>query len=135
LCPNATPKVKEAADGIQLPPGKDIVDVYSDFMRYMLECTKQWFEDQYAEGDSTWRRLIPQAHFIIGHPNGWEGAQQAKLRKAAVKAEFVPDNIKDRARIHFVTEGEASLHFCLEEGLVKEVNDQVCLGSSPGAIH
>ncbi len=55
--------------------------------------------------------------YIISHPNGWEGIQQKKLRRAAVCAGIIPDNDKGHERIHFVTEGEASLHFCIDRGL------------------
>ena len=42
------------------------------------------------------------------------------LREAAVLAGLVPDSMAGRARVHFVTEGEASLHFCIQSGLTSE---------------
>ena len=39
------------------------------------------------------------------------------MRQAAVKAGLVPDTAAGRARIAFVTEGEASLHFAIKHGL------------------
>ena len=39
------------------------------------------------------------------------------MRRAAVLAGLVPDNESGHSRISFVTEGEASLHFSVENGL------------------
>lgn len=59
--------------------------------------------------------------FVIAHPNGWEGAQQAKLRKSAVLGGLVPDTAEGRSRVSFVTEGEASLHYCIRGGFIDDV--------------
>ena len=56
-------------------------------------------------------------YFVLSHPNGWEGAQQAQLRQAAVLANLIPDTPVGHARLSFVTEGEASLHFAVQNGL------------------
>ncbi|KAK0209594.1 hypothetical protein IW262DRAFT_1486534 [Armillaria fumosa] len=58
------------------------------------------------------------------HPNGWEGTQQKKLCRAAVYAGLIPNNDKGQERIHFVTEGEASLHFCIDRGLSSFIKDE-----------
>lgn len=42
------------------------------------------------------------------------------MRKAAVKAGLVPDTQVGNARISFVTEGEASLHFAIENGVLTQ---------------
>ena len=39
------------------------------------------------------------------------------MRRAAVLAGLVPDNANGHSRLSFVTEGEASLHFSVENGL------------------
>lgn len=103
-----------------LPPNATLTTVFADFMAYLLQCTKKFFEESSPNGATQWANLIDTAHFIISHPNGWEGPQQTKLRKAAVLALLVPDTMEGRARIHFVTEGEASLHFCLNEKVIEE---------------
>ncbi|KAG0698672.1 hypothetical protein DFH29DRAFT_84864 [Suillus ampliporus] len=46
----------------------------------------------------------------LNYPNGWEGAQQTKMRCVAAHGGLIPDTDDGRARIRFVTEGEASLH-------------------------
>lgn len=42
------------------------------------------------------------------------------MREAAVLAKLVPNNLFGRARLHFVTEGEASLHYCVNSGLASD---------------
>jgi hypothetical protein len=59
--------------------------------------------------------------FLLSHPNGWSGPQQAKLRLAATKAKLIPSTSDGKARIHFVSEGEASFHWCLNSGLADSV--------------
>ncbi len=125
MCPGKTSQAVRdaAAERAIIPKGKTLLNIYGDFMRYMPQCTKEFFERRSARGKDKWAALFPTAHFVLGHPNGWEGAPQAKLRKAAVEGGLVPDTVADRSRIHFVTEGEASLHFCLGEGLVDEAKE------------
>lgn len=48
---------------------------------------------------------------IIAHPNGWGIREQSFLRSAAVKAGFANSNDAD-TKVHFVSEAEASVHFC-----------------------
>jgi len=43
------------------------------------------------------------------------------MRNAAVYGKLVPDTDAGRARIRFVTEGEASLHACVLSGLAADV--------------
>lgn len=64
--------------------------------------------------------LADRIEFILTHPNSWEGEQQAQMRKAAIMAGLIPDNLAGHERIHFVTEGEASLHFCVKKGLATD---------------
>jgi len=40
------------------------------------------------------------------------------MRKAAILANLVPDTKEGHARLSFVTEGEASLHFAIENGVL-----------------
>ena len=55
--------------------------------------------------------------FILSHPNGWGGAEQVTMRRAAVKAKLIPDTEEGHDRIRFVTEGEASFNFCVNNGI------------------
>ena len=42
------------------------------------------------------------------------------MRTAAVQAGLIPDNEDGHSHLSFVTEGEASLHFCVQSGLTNE---------------
>lgn len=98
-----------------LPPNKTVVDVFADFMKYLLDCAKAYISQ--THGEKVWTSLENDIMYVLTHPNGWGGPQQGQMRQAAVKAGWIPDTEHGAARVSFVTEGEASLHFCLSNGL------------------
>ncbi|TEB20801.1 hypothetical protein FA13DRAFT_1672147 [Coprinellus micaceus] len=110
-----------------LPSNKTAVQVLADFMKYLYKCTRTYIEETHIGFASTADASNPgmfdalekdgQIDFVLSHPNGWEGAQQEQMRRAAVLAGLVPTDEDASSRISFVTEGEASLHFCLRRGL------------------
>ncbi|KAK0434130.1 hypothetical protein EV421DRAFT_1356533 [Armillaria borealis] len=106
-----------------LPPGKDIVEVFGDFYAYLVDCTLTFIQESHQNGADLLRSVQDRIEFILSHPNGWEGVQQKKLRRAAVFAGLIPDDDKGHEKIHFVTEGEASLHFCIDHGLSSYIRD------------
>ncbi|KAJ3522826.1 hypothetical protein NMY22_g11715 [Coprinellus aureogranulatus] len=77
----------------------------------------------FYDGKSCYHLFLPtkpvesNVEFILSHPNGWGGPQQVQMRQAAVLAGLVPDTDEGSSRITFVTEGEASLHFCVQSRL------------------
>jgi len=101
-----------------LPLNKTVVDVFSDFMRYLYECSKAYIEDCHANGPGLWESVKENIHFVLSHPNGWEGEEQSQMRRAAVKAGLITDTSGGHARVSFVTEGEASLHFSTNHGVL-----------------
>ncbi|PFH48898.1 hypothetical protein AMATHDRAFT_5370 [Amanita thiersii Skay4041] len=106
----------------KLPPKKTAIDVYGDLLAYLYQATKTYICQR--QGSDIWDAVVTNAEYILTHPNGWEGKQQSELRRAArlaglVKRASSSDALK---RVHFVTEGEASLHFCLNK--VPTVLDQ-----------
>jgi hypothetical protein len=103
-----------------LPIGKSAIDVFSDFLRYLHQCARTFIEDTYANGAEFWHTFEDRTEFVLTHPNGWEGAQQGMMRTAAVKAGLIPDNEDGHSHLSFVTEGEASLHFCVQSGLTND---------------
>ncbi|KAJ7578258.1 hypothetical protein C8J56DRAFT_359740 [Mycena floridula] len=105
-----------------LPLRKTVVDTFADFMRYLYKCSKDFITDSQPNGSEYWARLQNNIEYVLTHPNGWEGAPQIQLRRAAVMAGLVSDNDAGHARIHFVTEGEASLHYCLQNGLEANIS-------------
>lgn len=111
-----------------LPPRKTAIDLFADFFKYMKQCAKKYIEETHPlVGSNLWG--LGNEVYILSHPNGWEGAQQTLMRDAAVTAGLVPATREGRERITFVTEGEASLNFCVDKGLMNE-SIQVCSHSS-----
>lgn len=91
--------------------------LFSDFYGYLYSCAVTYIQQTHNFSRSAWLSLERDIHFVLAHPNGWGGEQQALLRNAMVRAELIPKDNSSRARVSFVTEGEASLHFCLSKGL------------------
>jgi hypothetical protein len=100
-----------------LPSNKTVVEVFADFLAYLLECASSFIQETHANGARLWASVKDEIHFVLSHPNGWEGQQQAQMRKASVLAKLIPDTTAGHARLSFVTEGEASLHFAVQNGL------------------
>ncbi|KAH9485830.1 Heat shock 70 kDa protein 12A [Psilocybe cubensis] len=107
-----------------LPEGKTIIDVFGDFMRYLHQCARTYIEDTYPNGAEMWKNLEGRTDFVLTHPNGWEGTQQSYMRRAAVRAGLIPNTPAGQQRLSFVTEGEASLHFCIQKGLTIDAMKQ-----------
>src|SRR6266550_34195 len=103
-----------------LPEGVTVVDTFADLLRYLYRCTKTYFEDSHASGDSLWASLEKNTDFVLTYPNDWGRFQQDKLKRAAVKAGLVPNMRAASSQISFVTEGEAVLNYCIWSGLSSE---------------
>ena len=111
--PQSMPLELEKSSLPPIPAGKTLVEIFSDFVSYLQSCAEIYLLETYATLVDEWDSLRSSAVFILCHPNGWEGGQQAMMRKAAIMAKLVPDTPEGRSRVKFVTEGEASLHRCL----------------------
>ncbi|KAF8959240.1 hypothetical protein BDZ97DRAFT_1838744 [Flammula alnicola] len=103
-----------------LPPKKEVINVFADFLRYLLACTFQYIQDTHVNGPDLWESAKGDISYVLSHPNGWEGIEQDKMRRAAVIAGLIPDTLSGRARLSLVTEGEASLHFAIRAGILAE---------------
>ncbi|KAH9917533.1 uncharacterized protein B0H18DRAFT_1214541 [Fomitopsis serialis] len=117
LCPEGM-----QAKGERLPKiciDKSVVQIFADYLAYIYKCAKDYISDSHALGRQVLETGAP-IEFVLSHPNGWGGKQQSKMRHAAILAGLVPDMEAGNARICFVSEGEASLHFCIVNGLVGE---------------
>lgn len=104
-----------------VPKKKTPVHVFGDFLAYLYHCTKKFITDTHANGAALWSTVEENIQFVLSHPNGWEGPQQSKMRRAAIYGGLIPDTNAGKARIWFVTEGEASLHACVLSGLAADV--------------
>ena len=109
-----------------LPPNKTVVQVFADFLSYMLKCASSYIQDTHANGPELWSSVKDDIHYVLSHPNGWEGTEQNQMRRAAVLAGLIPDKPTGHSRIDFVTEGEASLHFVIRNGVLADAM-QVCV--------
>ncbi|KAJ3504521.1 hypothetical protein NLJ89_g7891 [Agrocybe chaxingu] len=118
--PSATQAPNELHKIPPLPLGKSVVEVFADFLRYIFACTKTYIQETHANGKAIWESFDDEIHFVLTHPNSYEGPQQAMMREAAVLARLVPDNEAAQARVSLVTEGEASLHYCIQSGLTTD---------------
>lgn len=101
-----------------LPKSKTAIDVFADYFRYLHCCTLKYISETHANGATLLSSLEEHTEFVITHPNGWEGLPQSHLRKAAARGGLVPE--PNDPRIHFITEGEAALHFCMRNHLTSE---------------
>jgi len=106
-----------------LPPNKTVVNVFADFLHYLLECASSYIQDTHPSGVDLWKAHRGEIHFVLSHPNGWEGNEQSQMRQAAVEAGLVPDTLAGHDRVSFVTEGEASLHFAIENGVLSKASE------------
>ena len=116
--------MKLKMNGMRLPPlpyNKTATDVFADFLGYLFRCTRTFLIETHANGQALWDNVERHLQFVLSHPNGWEGAQQSKMRRAAVLGGLIPDTDEGRSRVRFVTEGEASLHACVLNGLANDV--------------
>jgi hypothetical protein len=68
----------------RLPLNKSVVEVFADFLAYLLECAASYIQDTHANGGQLWASVKDEIHFVLSHPNGWEGAQQEEMLKAGI---------------------------------------------------
>ena len=106
-----------------LPPNKTVVNVFADFLRYLLECASSYIQETHPSGVDLWKAHRDEIHFVLSHPNGWEGKEQSQMRQAAVEAGLIPDTHAGHERVSFVTEGEESLHFAVENGVLSQASE------------
>ena len=97
---------------IGLPPGISITQVYSDYMAYLIDHTKNHIEDYFGSGSGIAQLLSERGEIILAHPNHWGSTEQDILKEAAVQAGIITESGLSR-RLHFVEEAEASASFCL----------------------
>ena len=96
----------------------------------MLNCASGYIQGTHVNGSRLWDSVKDDIHYILSHPNGWEGTEQNQMRQAAVLAGLIPDTPAGHSRVDFVTEGEASLHFVIQNGVLADAL-QVCLSTFP----
>ncbi|EPT00724.1 hypothetical protein FOMPIDRAFT_1122140 [Fomitopsis schrenkii] len=109
--------------GAALPPinvNMTAVEILADYLRYVFRCATNFISETNPIGRQILNSGIP-IDFVLSHPNGWSGLQQSNMRRAAILAQLVSDDDDGISRLQFVTEGEASLQFCIATGLGDDV--------------
>ncbi len=99
-----------------------MLDIFADVLRYLFAAVKLYITETMPYGASLLSSVEHNIDFVLTHPNGWEGQQQGLMRRAAVVAGLIKDGI-GQDRLQFVTEGEASLHFCINKNVLTK--DQI----------
>jgi hypothetical protein len=65
----------------RLPQGKSATQVFGDFLSYLYLCTRSFIRDTHANGTALWAAVEKDVQFVLCHPNGWQGSEQAKIRQ------------------------------------------------------
>ena len=104
-----------------LPPNKTIVQVFGDFLRYLYQCARTYIQDTHAANSPLWELLEDDIEFVLTHSNSWEEAQREVLRRAAIYGGLIPDTPDGHSRIKCVSEGEASLHYCISNDCFSDI--------------
>ena len=118
LCPKTEASQQNANEISPLPLNKSVTEVLGDFLQYLFECTSSYIHHE--NGSDLWASVKKDIDYVFPHPNGWGGIQQTQIRQAAVQAGLIPDTTRGHARVSFVTEGEAIVHFSIENALPSE---------------
>jgi hypothetical protein len=109
----ASMRDKEGIELDDLPSKVSVEKCYTDLFRYLYQHTISFFKSHEIHGDDIWEQAQSSIEFVIAHPNGWTPYEQSKLRQAAIDGGLIPSTEEGRARVHFVTEAEASVHFMM----------------------
>ncbi|KAJ8585555.1 hypothetical protein M405DRAFT_745130 [Rhizopogon salebrosus TDB-379] len=112
-----------------LPKGKSAVQVLADFLRYLFQCARTYIQESHL---NLWRSIQNSIEFVLTHPNGWEGPQQQQIRRAAELAGLVSSK-DEQSHVHLLTEGEASLHFCVTNVIMSDAFSFPITGSDSKA--
>jgi hypothetical protein len=95
-------------EGLDLPPipsGLKADDVFAHFLGYVKRHVQDYIDTRYAEGAQIWSSLSPNMDVVLTTPNGWELAQQQRMRAAAETAGLASGEGSGK-RVRFVTEAE-----------------------------
>ena len=110
FCHSLTVSAGDILHFADLPHDITLMQIYVDYLRYLLKHTKEYFGSSILQGKSEWSRHSPSMDVVIAHPKGWGVKEQDFLRKAAVTAGYATAE-NAQSQIKFVSEAEASVHF------------------------
>ncbi len=98
---------------LDLPPNKTAEQVLGDFLRYLWTETVKFIKDRHSDGMELMEKVQKSTHFVLGHPNGWVGQPQQRMRDSAKLGGLISSGEDAQEKVKFVTEGEASTLTCL----------------------
>ncbi|KAG8683513.1 hypothetical protein FRC11_013467, partial [Ceratobasidium sp. 423] len=84
--------------------------IYTDYLRYLLKYTREYFRNRMVDGPTLWEAYKSTIEVVIPHPNAWGIREQTFLRNAAIEAGYV-DARDALTKISFLSETEASVYF------------------------
>ncbi|OCB85339.1 hypothetical protein A7U60_g7645 [Sanghuangporus baumii] len=99
-----------------LPQSMTPTTVMGDFLGYLYSETVKYIRIHHSNSADLLKSVKDRIKFVLSHPNGWAGLPQQRMREAAVLGKLVKDSEEARAKISFVSEGEASALSCLAGG-------------------
>ncbi|KAJ7675459.1 hypothetical protein B0H17DRAFT_1182845 [Mycena rosella] len=99
-----------------LPSDVSVDKIFADHLGYIKDQVKSFITTTYGSGGNIWDILSPTMYVILTTPNGWEGAQQSRMRQAAIDAGLVDE--AGARRVKFVTEAEAAVLYAADSGSV-----------------
>lgn len=86
--------------------------MFADFIRYLYDSTKAFFQEAEPTGEELWKNFESKIDLILSHPNGWGSREQEFMRKAVVQASIFTEE-EALSHVSFVTEGEATFSYCV----------------------
>ena len=109
---------------LDLPKGKSLQDVFADFIRYLFDSAKAFIQEREPKGEELWESFGRNIDLVLLHPDGWEGREQAFLRKSVVQASVFTEQ-EALSRVSFVAEGEATFNYCVTNTKFRELLEVV----------
>ncbi|KAJ7302367.1 hypothetical protein DFH08DRAFT_794556 [Mycena albidolilacea] len=101
-----------------LPQNVTVDKIFADHLRYIKDQVKAYITSTYGSGQDIWENLSKTMYLVLTTPNGWEGSQQNRMRRAAITAGFVDED--GGRRVKFVTEAEAAVLYAADSGSVED---------------
>lgn len=93
-----------------LPRGKSLLDIFSDFIRYLFDSARYFIKESEPCGDVLWATIERNINLILSHPRRWGGRELEFLRRAVVHASVLTAE-EAITRISFITEEQATFNF------------------------
>jgi hypothetical protein len=65
----------------------------------MLKCASSYIQDTHVNGPGLWNSVEDYMYYVLSHPNGWQGTEQNRMRRAAVLARLISDTPSGHFRV------------------------------------